>query len=152
VGSVGLVKDAFEPGTRKFSLGPLISWQFPNRSVAHARIRAAQADEAAAYARFDGAVLVALRETESALVVYARDLDARSYLESARRKSAQSVTDTERLFAAGRSGYLPVLEATRTQIATEQAAAAADSKLAADQVAVFLALGGGWDSARPTPP
>lgn len=151
VGSVGLVKDSFESGTRKFSLGPLISWQFPNRSVTHARIRAAQADEAAAYAKFDGAVLVALRETESALVVYAQDIDARNYLESARKKSAQSASDTQRLFAAGRSGYLPVLDAMRTQIATEQAVAAADSKLAADQVAVFLALGGGWQSARPLP-
>lgn len=37
----------------------------------------AEEEERADYARFDGVVMAALREAENALVVYARDLDAR---------------------------------------------------------------------------
>ena len=144
IGSAGLAKDFLDAGTFKFSLGPLISWQFPDRSRTRANIRAAEADASAAFARFDGTVLTALRETESALTVYARDLDTRRLLEQARQKSEKAVSDTDRLFASGRIGSLAVLDATRSLIATEQAVAAADSRLAADQVALFLALGGGW--------
>jgi len=144
IGSAGLIKDALDAGTNKFSIGPLISWQFPNRSNARARIQAQQADEDAAAARFDGVLLTALRETESALAVYARDLDAREALDAARQKAYRAAMDTERLFAGGRQGASAVLDAARTSTETEQAVAAMDTRLAADQVALFLALGGGW--------
>ena len=147
-GSAGLVDNFGKGDTYKYSLGPLISWEFPNRIRAHARIKSAQAEADAAYARFDGTVLGALRETESALSVYARDLDHRAMLESARSNAAQAASDTEELYRLGREAFLPVLDADRTLISTEQAVASADSKLASDQVSLFLALGGGWEDAQ----
>jgi len=147
IGSVGLDKNFLAADTFKFSLGPLVSWQFPDRTRTQARISAANAEQQAAFARFDGSVLNALKETESALEVYARDLERRALLESARQKASLAARDTEQLFASGRQSYLPVLDATRTLIAAEQAVAAVESKLASDQVNVFLALGGGWDTA-----
>jgi outer membrane protein TolC len=47
----------------------------------------------------------------------------------------------------GRIGYLPVLDALRTLAQVEQNVAAAESRVAADQVNLFLALGGGWADA-----
>ena len=91
-------------------------------------------------------MLGALRETETALTVYARDLDRRTALNAARDQSARAASDAERLFRAGRTGFLPVLDAQRTLINAEQTLAAADSRLAADQVQLFLALGGGWQA------
>jgi NodT family efflux transporter outer membrane factor (OMF) lipoprotein len=150
IGSVGLNKNFLDTDTLKFSLGPLISWQFPDRSRIQARIRAADADQQIAFARFDGAVLNALKEVESALETYARDLERRALLEAARQKASRAAEDTQHLFALGRQGYLPVLDATRTLTVVEQSVAAADSKLASDQVNLFLALGGGWEEdARP---
>ena len=144
-GSVGLLENAFGGDTYKFSLGPLISWQFPNRGRVRARIASAQAEADANYARFDGAVLGALRETESALTVYARDLDRAAALRQARDQATRAARDAETLFRAGRTSFLPVLDAQRTQISTEQSLAAAESRIAADQVQLFLALGGGWE-------
>ena len=46
---------------------------------------------------------------------------------------------------AGRTGYLPVLDALRTLTQVEQNLAAAQSRLASDHVNLFLALGGGWE-------
>lgn len=145
VASVGLTENFLSSDTIKFSLGPLITWQFPNRARAHAAIRDAQAQTDAAYARFDGGVLAALREAESALTVYAHDLDRRLLLQSAQQNAAKSATDAESLFRAGRQGYLPVLDANRTLISADQALAAIQSRIAADQVQIFLALGGGWE-------
>jgi multidrug efflux system outer membrane protein len=144
IGSVGLAKNFLAADTFKFSLGPLITWQFPDRTRTQARIRSADAEQQLAIARFDGSVLNALKETESALEVYARDLERRALLEKAREKAQRAAQDTQQLFTLGRSGYLPVLDATRTLIGVEQSVSAADSKLAADQVNLFLALGGGW--------
>ncbi|MGJ7506283.1 efflux transporter outer membrane subunit [Variovorax sp. GT1P44] len=145
IGSVGLNRNFLDSDTLKFSLGPLISWQFPDRSRIQARIRGADAEQQIAFARFDGAVLNALKEVESALETYSRDLERRALLEAARQKASRAADETQQLFALGRQGYLPVLDATRTLTVVEQSVAAADSKLASDQVNVFLALGGGWE-------
>src|ERR1700756_884876 len=61
-GSVGLNKNFLHADPLKFSLGPLISWQFPDRSRIQARIRAADAEQQIAFAHFDGTVLNALKE------------------------------------------------------------------------------------------
>lgn len=148
VASVGLNEHAFRDDSVKFSLGPLISWEFPDRSRAQARIRAAGADREAALARLDGVVLSALKETESALEVYARDQERRTFLQSARQRAEAAARDTRRLFESGRIGYLPVLDALRTLTQVEQNLAAARSRLASDQVNLFLALGGGWEEPR----
>ncbi len=127
-------------------MGPLINWQFPNRTRVRARIAATEAGRDAAFARFDGVVLGALRETESALTVYARDLDRIAALREASGAAGRAARDAETLFRAGRTGFLPVLDAQRTAITAEQTLAAAQSRLAADQVQLFLALGGGWQT------
>src|SRR5690606_32203079 len=70
IGSTGPdIGDIFGAGPLRWLLGPLISWN-PNPSAARARIAAAEADSQAALATFDGAVLNALEETETALSTY----------------------------------------------------------------------------------
>jgi multidrug efflux system outer membrane protein len=145
LGSVGIDSHFLNADTIKYSIGPLITWQFPDRTRVKVHIRSAKADEQIAYAQFDGTVLNALRETESALEVYARDLDRLDLLKMARAKAQQTVKDSMTLYKSGRQNYFPVLDAHRTLISTEQAIAVIDGKIAADQVAVFLALGGGWE-------
>jgi NodT family efflux transporter outer membrane factor (OMF) lipoprotein len=144
--TIGLTKNFWKADTFGFSLGPLISWDIPNPKRARATVRGAKAKVEAAFAAYDGVVLGALRETESALTLYARDLDRERYLESARRNANQAASDAETLYRAGRQGYLTVLDADRTQAGAEQSLASAHSRVAADQVLLFLALGGGWEA------
>lgn len=146
VGSVGLVSNFLRYDTMKYGLGPLISWDFPDHKRAKAEIAAAESQISEAEARFDGAVLNALRETETALNAYARDLDQRAELQSAHDHAVQALTETQRLQKAGRIGVAPVLDARRQVVQAEQALATADTRLAADQIQVFLALGGGWQT------
>lgn len=151
-GSVGLAENLLASDSFKFSLGPLIHWQFPDRTRARANIAGAHAAADAAYARFDGVVLHALEETEVALTGYGRDLDRRAALTDARDEGARAYADAQRLYRAGRIGALELLDAERTLVALEQQVAAADTQVAADQVRLFLALGGGWrdpDTAAP---
>jgi NodT family efflux transporter outer membrane factor (OMF) lipoprotein len=148
VGSSGLLNELGAANAFRWSLGPLISWHLPS-SGARSRIAQAQAGSDAALARFDGSVLNALRETESALTVYARELDRNAALLRARDQSALASQQTLTLYRAGRIDFLTTLDAQRTLAGTETALTASDAQLVTDQVALFLALGGGWDTEAP---
>jgi len=143
LGSTGLVTDIFTAPTNRFGIGLAISWQL-NQSAARARIAAAQAEARANLARFDGEVLRALRETESALNVYTHDLEREANLREVSQLADRAAADARRLRVEGRAGDLAVLDADRSVAAANQALAAQTSQVSIDQVGVFLALGGGW--------
>lgn len=145
-GSTGLLSDIGQPAANRWSVGSLISWTLPGEGE-HARIRQTEAGADAALARFDGVVLAALRETETSLTVYAHELTRNAALRSARDEAATAQSQAQRLYRAGRSPYLTGLDAERTSASAEAALAASDAQLALDQVDLFLALGGGWESA-----
>ena len=144
-GSTGPMSKLGETHAFRWSLGPLISWTLPNTSTARSRIAQAEAGTQAALAKFDATVLNALRETENALTVYARELDRNAMLKAARNQSANAAQQANRLYRAGRTDFLTALDAERTLASDESALAASTAKLASDQIAVFLALGGGWE-------
>jgi outer membrane protein TolC len=152
LGSVGMIPGLGDPNTWHFGIGPLISWAPPVTSSARAHIAQTKADTQAALARFDGTVLNALRETESALTVYARELDRNAALKASRDQSAQAAQQAEKLYTFGRADFLTKLDADRVLATAESAVAASDAQLAADQVNLFLALGGGWESSHAQAP
>jgi outer membrane protein TolC len=147
-GSIGLIPGIGDANTWHYGLGPLISWNLPATSSAHVHIAQAEAGTAASLARFDSVVLNALRETESALTVYARELDRNAALKASRDQSALASTQADKLYRFGRADFLTKLDADRVLASADSAVAASDAQLATDQVAVFLALGGGWESAH----
>src|SRR5262249_61276017 len=112
-----------------------------------ARIAAANASAKAALAHFDGTVLTALRDTESALNTYAHDLQRETSAQAARDDAAVVQREEESLLAGGRATALNVIDAQRTLASAEQSLAQLKSAISDDQVAVFLALGGGWENA-----
>lgn len=129
-----------------FSIGPLISWNFPFNGAARARVRAAEADTQAALARFDAAVLTALQETEQALARLGGALAAETRLAEAADAAAETARLTELRFKAGSEDALRLLQVQRDWRAAEAAAAEAQGARAAAQVGVFRALGGGWET------
>jgi NodT family efflux transporter outer membrane factor (OMF) lipoprotein len=151
VGSLGRIPGIGDANTWHYALGPLISWNLPATSSARTHIAQAEAGTAASLARFDSVVLNALRETESALTVYARELDRNAALKASRDQSALASEQADKLYRFGRVDFLTKLDADRVLAAADSAVAASDAQLAADQVALFLALGGGWESAGAQP-
>ena len=133
-----------------FNVGPLLSWTFPNIAVARARIRQARAADEAALATFDGTVLNALSETEQALNDLAGELDRQAALVATRDFSAEAARIVQLRYGAGAENFLAVLDAQRTLATAEATLAASRAALVDDQVAVFKALGGGWENAPET--
>ena len=136
-----------------WGVGPAISWNFPNQSAARARVRQAQASEAAALATFDAVVLTALKETEQALAVYGATLQNRAALVEAREQIHGAFDIARHGEAAGALSSLDLLTTEQSLVALDAAVAASDAALVLDQIALFKALGGGWQPlpAAPAP-
>jgi outer membrane protein, multidrug efflux system len=143
-GSTGATEDLLTTPTNRFGIGLAIHWQ-ANQSLARARIAQASAAEKLVLARFDGVVLTALRDTESALTTYSRDLQRDSDLTTAQARATEAEQQAKRLYVGGKMDFLALLDAQRTLASADDAVASSHARLATDQVAIFLALGGGWE-------
>jgi NodT family efflux transporter outer membrane factor (OMF) lipoprotein len=144
-GSTGATTDFLTVPTNRYGIGLEIHWE-ANRSLARARIAEASAAGKLGLARFDGVVLTALRETESALTTYSRDLQRDDDLVTARARAGEAEQQAKRLYVGGKIDFLPLLDAQRSLAAADGALATSHAQLAADQVTIFLALGGGWET------
>jgi NodT family efflux transporter outer membrane factor (OMF) lipoprotein len=127
-----------------WGLGPAVSWNFPNQVGPRARIRQAKANQVAALASFDSVVLDALKEIEQALALYSAALDYRQSINDSQAKIHDAFGMSSGQFLAGAVSNLDLLTTEQSLIAADAAVAASDAALVQDQIAVFKALGGGW--------
>jgi NodT family efflux transporter outer membrane factor (OMF) lipoprotein len=144
-GSVGgsgtSVANLFNPVS--WLVGPLLNWPV-NRATTRARIAGAEADSQVALAQFDGSMLTALQETETALSAYQRAQQRRTALASARTQAEAVVRRTRALQREGQISSLELLDAERTFADAEAALADSDSRIVSAQIDLFRALGGNW--------
>lgn len=148
IGSSGLTPGAlFSSNGLTFNVGPLISWTFPNVAVARARIAEARASNEGALASFDGAVLTALQDTETALAALAGESERYASLTRSRDFNAEAARIVRLRYGAGRENFLAVLDAERTLANTQALLAVSEATLSSDQISLFKALGGGWENA-----
>jgi multidrug efflux system outer membrane protein len=148
-GSIGVTTDAFTSPTNFWSMGAVVNWQ-ANQDGARARIAAANAGAKQSLANFDGVVLEALREAESALNNYVNDLKKETSAVASRDAAQKAVDEVLRLQRDGRANELAVLDAQRTLAGAELSLAELRTRIAADQISIFLALGGGWQEPQLT--
>ena len=147
MGSTGTgLADFFTGGPLRWVLGPLLNWAFPNQQPARARIAAAEADAQGSLAAFDGAVLLALEETETALSNYARSLERRAALQAANDQAQRAARITRAQQREGTINSLARLDAERTLAEAKAQLASQDATVSRAQIDLFRALGGGWAS------
>jgi multidrug efflux system outer membrane protein len=145
-GGVATSFDALSTNVARASgIGPSISWIFPNQTVPRARIRQARAGADAALAGFDGSVLQALKETEQSLAGYGSELERRQALSDAQENAQKAFQMAHDQFIDGALSNLDLLTTEQILVAADAAVAASDAALIQNQIALFKALGGGWN-------
>jgi NodT family efflux transporter outer membrane factor (OMF) lipoprotein len=153
LGSINLgasrIGDLGKPQSLGFSFGPLISWNFPFNGAARARVHQAEATADASLAKFDGAVLKALQETEQALARLGGAIEREAALKRAVTASDDAARLSRIRFDAGADSFLQLLDAERDRAGNRAALAQAAADRADAQISVFKALGGGWEGAPP---
>ena len=136
-----------ESGALNYSIGPGINWNLFNREAIRARIRQAQANVDAQLARYDGVVLKALSEVDTALIRHIKERDRSAALQESTIASREAVELVRIRYNAGVESFLAVLDAERTQLNAEQQSAFSEIELAQSLIRVYRALGGGWEDA-----
>ncbi len=127
-----------------YSVGPSVSLPIFQGGRLTASLRLARTQQAESALRYRGTVLNALREVEDAIVAYRTDRAQRDKL----RQTVASAADAEYLandrFRHGLENFLQVLDAERTLVSARQQLVQTDVAVANDVVALYRALGGGW--------
>jgi NodT family efflux transporter outer membrane factor (OMF) lipoprotein len=135
-----------------YQLGPLITWTFPNVLVARAEVIQARAQASADIASFDSVVLNALKESEQALTTYDAELTRHAALAAGRDDNQRAFELARIQLQRGSISFPDLLQTERNLEQAQSDLAASDQALVDDQVSVFQALGGGWETAPPVIP
>jgi multidrug efflux system outer membrane protein len=96
-------------------------------------------------ATYQKTVLNSLAEVEDALVAYQKEFVRRQQLANAVAANQRSVALSTQLYQQGLRDFLNVLDAQRELYASQDALALSDTQVSANAVALFKALGGGWE-------
>ncbi len=134
-------------GSRSYGIGPAIYWPAFDLGRVHEQIAGARAGAVIALDQYHSTVLNALEETEDALVTHARDRDQLEHAQDAASASATAARLAKIRYEGGLVDFLSVLDAERTQLQAENALAQDRTETATSLIAVYKALGGGWETA-----
>ena len=133
-----------------WSVIPAVTQPLFNAGRLRANVHAQEAVAQQAVLAYRQTVLVALQDVESALIAYQKDQQRRAALAEAVQSTRTAVDLSRRLYTAGQAEFLNLLTAQRDLYASEDALVQADRTIDTDLIALFKALGGGWNpSAQP---
>jgi outer membrane protein, multidrug efflux system len=141
----------FEPGSRFWSIGPSVQWNALDFGRVRAQVRAQTAVQEAALATYQKAVLVSLQESENALVAYAQEQNRHRALTDAVAENRRSLELANSQYKNGLVNFLDVLDAQRSLYQSDDQLSLSDQTLSLDLIALYKALGGGWETLPQAP-
>jgi len=134
-------------GTGTRLIAPGISWAALDLGRVRAQIAAAHARADGALAKYQQTVLQALQETEDTLITHARAQEQLRNLTESATASRRAAELARIRYENGAIDFLQVLDAERSLLQAEDALAQSRTETATTLVAVYKALGGGWEQA-----
>jgi NodT family efflux transporter outer membrane factor (OMF) lipoprotein len=145
--SVGSALFGRDSETRLVALG--VDWSFLDIGRVHARIAATGAEAAGELARYQQTVLLALEDTENALVRYGNARLEDQHLQLAATDSARAAELARTRYEAGVSNLLEVLDAERINLQAQDAFAQSRTRSLGGLIQLYRAMAGGWPSRLP---
>ena len=142
----------FEAGSVSRSVFLGVDWSFLDVGRVRARIAASEAGAQVALAQYQQSVLLALEDTENALVLLTRTRTEDAHLAQAAEQRARAEQLAQRRYRLGSVGLYEVLDAQRDLYAAQDAAADSRARGLRAAVALYQALAGGWEGQSPARP
>jgi outer membrane protein, multidrug efflux system len=138
--------DWYTRGSRFWSIGPTISWPVFDAGRIRANIEIRNAQQEQALTQYEKSVLSAFQDVETALVNYANEQVRYRSLTDAVAANRRAVTMANELYIRGLNDFLNVLDTQRSLYVTESELAQSQATMATNLVALYKALGGGWEA------
>jgi multidrug efflux system outer membrane protein len=120
---------------------PIFNWGKINANI---RSKKAQFDQA--FLTYQSTVLTAFKEVEDALVAYTKEQQRHKSLAEAVAASQLAVQMADERYHRGLTMFLDVLQTQQTLYQTQRNLVDSEALLSTDLVALYKALGGGWQS------
>jgi outer membrane protein, multidrug efflux system len=134
---------------RSWALGSSVDWQIFNAGRVSSNIKVQKALQQQSALAYQQTVLTAFQDVENALVAYAKEYERRKALTDAVAANVKAVNYSTQLYSQGQTDFLNVLNAQRSLFVSQDALVGSTRKLSTDLVALYKALGGGWESESP---
>ncbi|KUZ38225.1 efflux transporter outer membrane subunit [Burkholderia territorii] len=134
-----------------YAFGPAVSLPIFSGGQLVSNLRLSQARQAEAALAYRQAVLVALRDVDNALAVYRTDQTRAAALDDAVKAERGALDLARDRYRKGLSPFLDVLDAERQWSEGRQQAVQGALQTTTDLVALYKALGGGWQTSGPAP-
>jgi outer membrane protein, multidrug efflux system len=138
-----------------WSIIPGVSLPIFNRGRIRSNIAVQNAREEQALTVYEQTVLTSLREVEDALVAFSKDRNRRQTLARAVDANRRAVDLANQLYRQGLTDFLSVLQSQKDLFESEDSLTQSDRSVTADFIALYKALGGGWEieaTAQPPSP
>jgi NodT family efflux transporter outer membrane factor (OMF) lipoprotein len=136
--------DLLSAPSRFWTFGPAVRWPVFDAGKARAAIQVQTARQEAALAYYQKTVLDALEEAENAMVVYTKTRAASDALARVVKTTRQSADIALELYQKGLVDFLNVLQSQLALYQAEDEYVQRRQDLSTSLVALFKALGGGW--------
>jgi NodT family efflux transporter outer membrane factor (OMF) lipoprotein len=152
VSSSDLTKLGNIANSKFWSFGPSVTWPIfaGGRIWWNIKVQDALAEQS--LFTYQKTVLTALKDVETALVAYAKEQDRRKALVEAVANNRQAVDLAMKLYIAGKTDFLNVTTAQRNLFVNEDLLVVSNRTLATNLIALYKALGGGWEKTNYVPP
>ena len=152
-GSVGFQSNQFSSWldwvNRFWSFGPSADWEIFASGGILANIEQQKAIRDQTLIAYQQTVLTALQDVENALIASTKETQRHAALMQAVSANRQAVRYATQLYTQGQVDFLNVLDAQRSLYVSEEALAQSTHDISTDLVALYKALGGGWDEELP---
>jgi NodT family efflux transporter outer membrane factor (OMF) lipoprotein len=149
-GDVGLQSvsagDWFTAGSRLWSVGPAAQWRIFDAGRIRAGVAVQNARTDQALAAYEQAMLAAFTDTETALTAYAQEQTRRQSLARAAQASERAVALAGDLYRHGLADYVRVLQSQSSLYQSQDALIESERAVSSDLIALYKALGGGWEN------
>ena len=132
--------------SRAWSVAPSISWAGLNVQRMRSGVKASEARADEAKANYQRTVLGALEDVDNALVGYNQQRVRVQKLDEQATQSTRAAELARIRYEAGATDYLELLDAQRTQLSAEDQLAEAEAGINLQAIALYKALGGGWQA------
>ena len=149
-GSAGLRSGDFSSwltwAQRFWSFGPSASWRLFDTGRTQSNIELQEALQEQTLIAYRQTVLTALQEVENALIASTNEQERRESLVRAVAANRKAVSLAKILYIEGQTDFLSVLDAQRSLFFTEETLVLSTSAVSTDLVALYKAIGGGWNA------
>ena len=152
-GSSGLqglqLKDLGSWNALNYSFGPSVTLPIFQGGKLRASLELRRAQQQEAAVTYQRTVLSAWHDVDNALIAYRTEQARRALLAQAVADNRRAVGLARDRYSQGIADFLQVLDAQRNLLAAEQSMAQSTTTVSSNLVALYKALGGGWETEYP---